>query len=358
MPSSDADGDGFTTEEGDCRDDSPEINPGAYDFPGNGFDEDCDGEDATEAAACDSALAMDSTDPMDGARAIGLCKTATEEGREWGVISASYTEADGSGELSGSVQSGLLPRFGAVSPPVGGSLLALSSGAARASDQAGYTSECDLLGVSCDFGCSPSQDPPSGFPKSPPDCRDEIGEDLVGSSIYNSAALELRIRVPTNANSFAFRTNFYTYEYPDYICSVFNDFFVTLVDPAPDGAENGNVVFDTEGNLVSVNSSFLRVCEPGVHNGRTFDCPLGTDQLAGTGFTAEAECGVNLDFPTPKDRGATGWLETSVPVEGGSVVTVRFAIWDTADPTLDSTVLIDAFEWSVEEPDVSTTPLI
>ena len=46
-PVTDDDGDGFTVEDGDCDDADDGVNPGAYDVPDNGIDEDCDGQDAT-----------------------------------------------------------------------------------------------------------------------------------------------------------------------------------------------------------------------------------------------------------------------------------------------------------------------
>jgi hypothetical protein len=44
----DQDGDGFYSRE-DCNDLAPSVYPGAPDLPGNGIDEDCDGQDATVA---------------------------------------------------------------------------------------------------------------------------------------------------------------------------------------------------------------------------------------------------------------------------------------------------------------------
>lgn len=84
----------------------------------------------------------------------------------------------------------------------------------------------------------------------------------------------------------------------------------------------------------------LDVCVPGTHKGKTFPCPLGTGQLQGTGFQGGA---------------ATGWLETQSPVDPGSEITLRFTIYDVGDDWLDSTVLIDNFQWSVEESTGSVT---
>ena len=40
----DCDGDGYSTAQGDCNDADPSVNPEAYDFPGDGVDNDCDGK--------------------------------------------------------------------------------------------------------------------------------------------------------------------------------------------------------------------------------------------------------------------------------------------------------------------------
>ena len=53
--------------------------------------------------------------------------------------------------------------------------------------------------------------------------------------------LTLKIRAPTNARSFSVRTQFFSAEYPEWVCSEFNDFFVALTDSAADNPADGNI---------------------------------------------------------------------------------------------------------------------
>jgi hypothetical protein len=350
----DVDGDGFTEAAGDCYDCSPQVNPGAFDDPSNDVDEDCDGTAATDFELCDSALAIASGEPNDAARAIGLCRFTGESDRTWGVISARWTRADGSGAPLGADQHGLMGNLGRVGARSGAAMLAISSGAARAPDQPGYTDDCDA------YSESPQGSWPSGIDRTSPACP-----GIYAGEVYDPIALELRVRVPTNASGFRFESNFYTYEYPDYICSEFNDFFVVLMQPAPAGSPDGNIVFDADGNKVSVNNSLLRACSPGTYGGRTFTCPLGVEPLMGSSYDNTALCGETgfpgfPGFPGGGDVGAsTGWLRTTTPVEGGTIITLRFALWDAGDPVLDSLSLIDNFEWLVDDPgEVVTDPIL
>jgi hypothetical protein len=147
------------------------------------------------------------------------------------------------------------------------------------------------------------------------------------------------LRVPTNVRSFAVSENFFTTEYPGYVCSKYNDWFVVDVDPKVPEYDDGNVAFDGAGNPISVNTSLLQVCKAQVANGRTYDCPLGPDALQGTGFD-------QVDDPfSPAPHAATGWLRTKAKVVPGSVIRIRFAVWDSSDGNLDSTVLLDDFAW-------------
>lgn len=334
----DADGDGFTRLDGDCHDCSPQVNPAAFDDPSNQVDEDCDGTAAQERVTCDGDVALDAVDPFAAARTIGLCRTTTEGDRRWGVISAEWVQADGRGRPFTSMQHGMMSRLGTFTPRAGARMLAISSGAARAPDQPGFTSQCDTYVFE-------ESSWPAGFDPDSAACP-----DVTSGPVYDAIALQLRIRVPSNAQGFEFDSSFFTYEYPGYICSEYNDFFLVVMDPAPAGAPpDKNLVFDQDGNRVGVNTSLLRVCEPGLH-----PCPLGTGPLAGTGYDPDDnECG------GIGSGGSTGWLHTQVPVEAGSIITLRFATWDAGDPTLDSLALIDNFRWLVEDPgDITTDPIL
>lgn len=332
------DNDGYSVADGDCDDFADLINPGAYDVPGNGIDEDCQGGDAV-SDSCDEMLAIATNDPKEAARALELCQMATETDRRWGVISARWTTPDGKGEPGSPLMHGVLPSLGSsYTPRAGKSLLALSSGVARASGQAGATRNCS------DELPAKSKGLPTGFSGKSTSCEDA---DEV-TTIEDAIALEVKLRVPSNATSISFDSAFFTDEYPDFICTPFNDFFQVLIDPLrPGGSKDGNVVFDQDGNAVSVNNSLLRVCEPGEHGGKTFSCPLGTSSLAGTGVD---DCmgsllvpgGLSGAFGKRGSYGAsTGWLNTEVAVMPGEVITLRFMIWDSGDSALDSIAIID-----------------
>jgi hypothetical protein len=344
-PNIDNDSDGWTGASGDCNDCTAQMNPGAQDYSGNAIDEDCNGVDDDNLTECDASLGIDSADGFDGARAIGLCKMASDGG--WGVVSAEYVRADGQplqggdgfcgGGLGLAVGRGLLSGFGpAVNPQEGVKLLALSSGTARQPSDPGYES---VGGCMKDF--NPHGAPP-GFPKESPSCP-----GVVTGEPYDSAGLRLTIRTPTNAKSLSFNLNFYTYEFPGYICDTYNDFFVALLSPVPAGQADGNISFDSQGNTISVNAGFLEVCYPQMAGGKNFPCALGAEQLAGTGFDEQ-----------PNGSAATGWLKTSSPVVNpGEDITMMFAIWDSGDQVLDSTVLIDNFSFEVEEAETVTEPI-
>ena len=154
------------------------------------------------------------------------------------------------------------------------------------------------------------------------------------------------MKTPSNAKSFSFDLDFYTFEFPSYICSLYNDFVVALLTPTPTGQTDGNVSFDSQGNTISVNAGFLQVCTPQQAGGKDYPCAQGAGQLAGTGFDVQT------------NSAATGWLVTKAPVETpGANITLRLAIWDSGDGQLDSTVLLDGFAFEADTASTTTTPV-
>ena len=323
----DIDGDGYTTCDGDCCETVQQceqpalVNPGAIEvIAEDGMesgDENCNGVVDEAAVLCDTGIALDDADPVRGANAIDICDAS------YGLVSAAYVRADGS-PFATSEQHGIHANFGTnVVPQLGDGMLTLSTGAARATGEpnACTTESCDGSGAGT---------PPVGFPQDVPSCDG-------GTNINDDIAFELTLKAPANAKGYSFDFKFYSFEYPEWVCTTFNDQFVAIVEPAPEGAINGNIAFDSQTNPVSVNIAFFDVCE---------GCPLGTADLADTGFDI-------LD-----DAGATDWLRTQAPITAGEEFTIKFLIWDTGDAAFDSTVLIDNFRWLADPVAVGTDIIV
>jgi hypothetical protein len=336
------DKDGWTPNQGDCNDCDPNINPGAVDVwhpPGDGGagfwgNESCAGNPGP-LAPCDTGLAIDSNNPLDGAKAAEICTPLpTTMPLKWGIKSAKWVLPDGSPPPTGVPAStnyplghGILSAFGPnVKVQAGQRMLGLSSGTARQPTDPGYM---DVSGFDKGYTCGS----PVGFPKESPACP-----GVTTGQPHDGVALEMDIVAPTNATGFSFSFNFFTYEWPDWICSEFNDFFVALLMPFPMGQTDGNISFDSMGNPVSVNNAFLTVCgPPGNYGGKNFTCPLGDTQLIGTGFGQDTAFG--------QDHGSTYWLETKAPLKGHEDFTLRWGVYDSGDGILDTTCLIDNFQW-------------
>jgi Putative metal-binding motif len=358
----DADGDGVTTCGGDCCDspsdgcgDPTLVGPGAFEAPGNMVDDDCDGmTDNVAAANCDTGLASSSGDGFDYAKAIELCERATAQDTKWGVITATFARADGTGSPDDGARS-IRPAFGATTVQSGASLAVLSTGRAAATGQTSPNFAA--------FQTGRNNNTESGFPAdwftannnnipNAPNCPEPDQ-----TAAYDPIMLTLTVRVPTNAKSFKLRTNFFSSEYPEWTCSPFNDFFVVLLDSTYTGASPNpadknlaiytsaaNTIYPVGVNLAHGDTGLFTVCTNGPTGctGQATDGTISTctsnAELVNTGY-----CGTNNQV-----GGGTGWLTTSGNVVGGEVITLRIAIWDTSDHILDSVVLLDHFEWSIE----------
>jgi hypothetical protein len=368
----DMDGDGFTTCTGhDCCDstecsDPALVNPGAFDAPGNGVDDDCDGIIDNPPQLCDSGLPSNSMTAMDYAKAIDLCQTATMSDRKWGVISAELSLADGTGAPAG-ISHAIRPHFGTgTTPQLGASMALLSTGAAAGKGDTNPSYQDFENGPVNGNGTS------SGFPA---DFVQANGGKLPnapgcpgpnGNTANDPVMLTLTIRVPTNANSFKLMTNFFSSEFPEYTCSPYNDFFVVLLDSTYAGMNpnptdknlafysppNSTMKYPVGVNLASGNTGLFTQCV----NGKTgcIGNPLSPGTINTCMSTAEL-AGTGMDTPTPDEcdansleGGGTGWLTTAGNVKGGEIIKLRIAIWDTSDHVLDSLAVIDGFQWSVD----------
>lgn len=323
----DYDGDGISPIQGDCRECDPTVNPGAYDVPNDGIDQDCDGTIDNGAVGCDGALSA-SGGALDHARAMGLCKVATEN--SWGILEARFVRADGVTPCTDTRQYRILNDYGSGNRPTEGQQMAVySTGTARDRNDSGWVQPDGQNAYDARTSSTPAHAVPPAA-----GCN-------AGTSGFDSCGLKLKVRAPTNAHSFSYNFNFFTSEYPEYLCTAFNDAFVAYYYGELNTRANKNISFDSAGNPVSVNNGFFSVpgwppLRAGTHpklNGSGFDgvCP---NNPGGT-YRLSSICG-----------GSTDWLITSAPVRPGEEFELHFSIWDTGDHVWDSTVLIDNFRWS------------
>jgi len=374
----DQDGDGFTNCDGDCCDAQGEgcaepakVGPGAIEVDGNELDDDCDGQvDNAAEVMCDTGLASSSGNAMDYARALDLCQTTTEQAHTWGVISARFTLADGTGAPN-PAQRSIRPDFGATAVQRGASLVVLSTANAAAT---GHTNPAPSNWQSTQF-LTGSNYPMDWYQQNgnhlpnAPGCPAPIDPPFPLPGLFKAndpILLELRVRTPANAQSFSLRTNFMSAEFPEYVCTQFNDFFVVLLDSGwngqPANPPDKNLAFYVNAqnmrypvgvNLAHGNTGLFQNCQNGATGCRgtvpgAINTCVGNAGLVGTGMEL-AEPGASPCQASPRDQvgGGTGWLTTTGNVRGGEVITLRIAVWDTSDGQFDSVALADAFEWAL-----------
>jgi hypothetical protein len=336
-------------------------NPANYDVPGNGCDDDGDGT-VDNTPTCDTGLsALGSAD--DFAKAIGLCnRSSGASDPSWGVVSASFTRGHASTTPPADGQHEILPTFGSkIVPREGVNLGAMSTGWARAYDDIQATScdpstliDCFKQGVAMQGGTPTANAAPPGYPKATGSCA-------VANTEYDAVDFILQIKVPANAQGFSFDFDFWSGEWPDYVCTEYNDSFIAyLQSQAFNGGAPENVAFDSAGNPVSVNNAFFDRCTASTQTGCKGQPPIfgvstcGGDlsELMDTGFYAPNNyCNAQLST----GGGATGWLTTSAPVQASEIISLEFLIWDTGDPKFDSSVLVDHFIWTTTASSAATT---
>jgi hypothetical protein len=297
----DADKDGYNACV-DCNDNDPNVNPGAFDVPGNGVDDDCNGT-VDDGAACDAAIASDTKDPIDFAHAIDMCDP-------WVAAATFPTLADDRAHE-------VAPDWGVFKVQYGASMAALSNGIAADEDDTGY--------VAPQTGTAFNKTG-TAYPLTPHTftCLDGQGQTQTHTdptTVNDYTELAVTLKVPTNARSFSIDLNYLTTDAPEWKCSQYDDQALVILEST---ALTGDVLADSNGDHMSVNSPFL------VLNDAT--------SLQGTGMEVTTNQGIA--------GGATGWMTLTAPVTPGDTIKLRFAIFDTLDSIYDSQLLVDHFRWS------------
>jgi hypothetical protein len=332
----DLDGDGWSVADGDLCDvpsglcTSPElVNPGAYDIPGNGIDDDCDGTiDNPAPLNCSTTAQFSGVHGLELAKALDICQLTPASPplpqRTWGLISAEVLRGSGSGLPPSALQVAVVTGFGNdLLPQANATMAVLSSGTARDADDPGYVAPAPGFSDPSNTVLPPADFTAAhgGYLVSAPGCPVVPGNQVV----YDGVLLRLNIRVPTNADGLYLDLMFLTSQYPD-VCTEWNDHVLALLYTGASIPADHNIAFDASSNYLTTQTATFAICAdpPG--------CFLGSGALAGTGFD-------------PDDDAATGWLHNVAPVIPGEEITLDLYIFDVSDALWDSTVLLDNLHW-------------
>ncbi len=283
-----------------------------------------------------------------------------------GIVSATYTQGFGAGGTVNDGQHGILPKFGGVIvPKEGSSLGVLSSGFAREWDDSvgAYNNDCSSPETQTSASCfkglqnqmSGAGTAPPGYPKAAAGC-------MLANAVFDSISVTLQIKVPLNAQGFSFDFDFYSSEWPEYVCTPFNDSFVAWLQSmaftgSPPNSGDLNISFDAKNNPVSVNNGFFESCTMNASTGccatqnmmtggcgsptGTALCMNGLGSLAGTGFEDDRTyCG-----GPSTGGGSTGWLTTKAPATPARRSPSSSSSGTPGDVNWDSSVLLDHFTW-------------
>jgi hypothetical protein len=322
-PLADYDHDGYSIAAGDCNDWSPLVNPSAVDVLGNGVDDDCDGVSDQAPVDCDQGL-VGKLDGMSLAAAMGQCNTKHVDNATFKGPSDPKARA-------------IVPAFGVIKPMEGSSMVLLSTGKATDKKMSGHVTPQ----IGTDLSQSNVYTNPEPTLVAKPGCG--MGQPPM---VNDYTEFVLTMKAPSNAYSFSFNFQFFSAEYPEFVCTMFNDMFIVQMESKNEFQNPTNICFDEGMNPVTVNNGFFTVCQNS-SSAQTKNCKKPVSEIAGTGYEDS-----NGSEPI---GGSTGWLTTTAPVTPGEEVTLHFMIFDEGDHIYDSAVLIDNFKWSVNAVEGPTT---
>ena len=362
-----------------CNTTHPElIHPGVTrDCKGNYLDDNCNGLTDEDEISCDQAVSCEGTDcetqacqfdygncdvslkwnksnneesALLLARSMDLCMEASSDPTKGSLIEYSLHRSGSNKKVNKAqinILKGMKDENGTklIKPRIGQSFAMLSTGDAK-----------DVYhGVGEHQSFHEGDKVPSVYLKAH-DNKLETHPMCDGAStkINDSAVLHLKLQAPQNAKGFSFDFRFFSQEYPEFLCTSFNDFFLTILTDEngnPLVNQDGNISFDKNGNAVSVNNAFFTTCVAPTCK-KNSDCPGNFDDGCQNKKCGQCDSFNELYAYTSNpydgnggDGGGTAWLTTSAPVTGGQIFNLDFYIWDTDDQSYDSSVIIDNFQW-------------
>ncbi|PIU48715.1 MAG: hypothetical protein COS94_00735 [Candidatus Hydrogenedentes bacterium CG07_land_8_20_14_0_80_42_17] len=182
--------------------------------------------------------------------------------------------------------------------------------------------------TSCDVSLIPGANTSSGVSKDQ-NITDGKGSENGGDDIV---VFRIVIDPPDTAQSFSFDFVFLSEEYPEFVGSPYNDFFLAEKDghaityDTTGGAAKANSIYnmskDQSGNIISINNNFFKE---------------NPDQNTGT----------QMDGWTPI-------LTTCAPLIGTDSLVLTFSVGDMGDAILMSVAYIDNFKFSEEPASIVT----
>jgi hypothetical protein len=328
----DGDDDGFPSP-ADCDDTRSDVNPAAFDVPGNGVDDDCDGAVDNAPVPCDDAqdpIPLDTTDAAALGRAMGICPpdTLADANTRWRVHSISlWGLKEGWTKARNPLQHAAQPSLGSkLLPAQGKTMLMLSSGIARQHGQPGA---------------------PPGYPELPQNTSEllvngRLDDDPICSAIskespplaWNPIALRVSFQVPSNATHLRWKARGVVVEnLQTLVCNGWNGTFAAFREAWGGSEVPTNWAKLADSSPFSVDHLPFVYCDPTTfeEGGREYDfpCPAGTPGL-----------------PGPWLGGATEWMELEMPVVPSSYTEVTFILWGEGKGTPAAfSVLLDDFQW-------------
>src|SRR6185437_13004075 len=78
-------------------------------------------------------------------------------------------------------------------------------------------------------------------------------------TVNDYTELRLTLKAPINAGSFTFDFNFFSEEYPEYVCHGFNDTFLAMLT-SQQYTTPTQIAFDSKGHRINVNNGFFTDC--------------------------------------------------------------------------------------------------